>query len=169
VYRDTSSLRHSALKIKMIKLWFQFTLNLAVISPRFVYVGGIGDGVHMVNDTTTYIDHTFVNKDGLTGPKTLVDGIQGNTIIPELTFLRTTEEVSDVMVGGDGIIKFNGTKDAILERNLDVSPQGDIYQFRDDKYVQNKSAAQKRMNIIGMRNGLRPEDDVAFIWARKVL
>lgn len=168
IYRDPQALKDYMLKIRMIKLWFQFTMNLAVIGPKYTYVGGVGDGVHMVNNETTYLDQAFINTEGLVGPKTLVDGMLGNLVIPELTFVKNTEDVTDVMIGGDGIIKFNETRDLVLDKNLSESPQGDIYQFRDEKYVKNSMAAQRRMNLIGMRNGLWPEDDVAFIWARRI-
>lgn len=162
--------------VQVVKDYFMFTFVGILITPRYTYVFGIGDGVYAMNGEVHEIGPFPQNS-----PPYLMYGLIGSSLAHHdsdqlkvrVHEVRPTEEVKHCFIGTDGVSE-------LIARQVDFLPGkaetvGPLSQFWEgDAYFSNPDGIRRRLAIINRERvqgaqilGGLLSDDTTFVVVRR--
>ena len=134
-----------------------FTFVVAVVRSDRALVFGVGDGAYAVDGRTVVLDPGPDN-----APPYAAYGLLGPAPEPRVHFTCETGALTSLVIATDGAIDLIANASQTL---ADGTLQGGLDRFAEDpRYARNASLVQKRLVVIGERNGrLRDDTTVALI------
>jgi hypothetical protein len=138
---------------------FLFTFLVLAVGPKRAFVIGVGDGVVSLNGLVATLDPGPNN-----APPYLAYGLLGPAPQPVVHVDVASEDVRSITIATDGALELEQRKHEPLVAG-DV--QRGLEQFETEAvYLRNPSLLQKRLVVIGERNG-RLHDDTTLALVRR--
>jgi hypothetical protein len=137
-----------------------FTFLLVAVGPERAFVLGVGDGVVSLNGLTLTLDAGPDN-----APPYIAYGLLGPAPRAAVHVDVPASEVRTLAIATDGALELLSRANEPL---ADGAPQRALDQFeRDAAYRRNPSLVQKRLVVIGERNGRLHDDTTLALVCRK--
>ena len=137
-----------------------FTFLVVAVGPTRAFVLGVGDGVVSLNGLTLTLDAGESN-----APPYIAYGLLGPAPLPVVHVDVPADEVRTLAIATDGALELLSHA---REPLADGAPQRALDQFEEDAaYTRNPSLVQKRLVVIGERNGRLHDDTTLAVVRRK--
>ena len=137
-----------------------FTFLAAIVRQEDAVVFGIGDGVFAIDGDVVALDPGPEN-----APPYVAYGLLGTAVAPRLHLACSTRAMTSLLVATDGAL------DVIEHSEKPVSDgtiQGGLDRFGSDpRYAANPSLLQKRLVVLGDRQGRLHDDTTVAVIRRK--
>lgn len=148
--------------LKAVHEYLSATLSFVWLTRNFTFAAGTGDGYFILNSEARIV--TECNGSPTSISYALCDSkdlkqITNTDFVP--LHLGHTVEVETIGLSSDGLEKFNKLKNVKLRKN-DDELVGPLNQFWETEKYLDPLEIQRRINIMTLRNGVWPEDDVSF-------
>lgn len=145
------------------------TLSMVIMGKENTLALGSGDGFFVCNEEL----HEVETSNG--APSSICYAIcdpfqlraTPNTEF-KILYAGKTRDIELIGLTSDGLNKFDKKRNVKLRRN-DDELVGTLDQFWKEKYFENPDEIQKRLNLITLRNGIWPDDDVSFVMAKRMV
>jgi serine/threonine protein phosphatase PrpC len=140
--------------------YFLFTVVGVIITERQTVIFGLGDGLFALNGEVTQIDEN-------NEPNYLAYGLLSEEKARQKFVIRKiidTGAIQSLLIATDGLAEWEEVKNRKITICGREQMVGGIEQFFvEDKYKQNSTALQKRLNVIGLNHKLLADDATVIL------